>query len=725
MTSKNASCRTGKAHSGHSAPDIITQMRENGKRRLWLFALLSFVMLLCYPMMTVLMLNRYADGTAASFVTRQGVGHDVLGITGGATIFLLTVGGILCAAEGFSWIYSRKKIDMYLSQPITTGRRFFMTYINGILLYFIPYLVSVFLSLLIIAGAGASTASLFVDVLFTLPVALIYFLAIYHLTLLAMMLGGKRGMAGVFVGMGMLYDPILRLVLESYFSTYFSTYMNHVEKRQYFSPVCRMFVMLDESGFMAGDEAVQVGKVVESLIRPMLPDLFALLAEAVILGGIAYWCYKKRPMEAVSQAVAFPGIKGPVKVLLMVFAGLIGSQAFCAVAGSNGFFVAFSGLLLGILFCQALLEIVYESDLKAFHRHKKSFAVGALAAVSVYLFFALDLGGYDTWVPKEKDVESAAIEIAFSNRYNFSFVNDKGERIWGEQCGLDTMNMTDVSSVLSLAADSMGKNAGEQNEDTRLRCDVKYKMKNGREKYRSFYIDYEKEKTVLDILFANEEYKAGMNQVLSEEMDRIFERSRAYYNNGMQEREIADKNALPLLRAYRQDLRDMSFTDIRDALPCGTIKLRYRTDDLQEYDLEYPVFSSYTRTVEYLREKNMELYLSIDPEAVESIRVVRYGEDMEVVEGGGFFGTAVSTMQTADIAEKEYTKRAQIGELLGKIYPASLAGWAYLPGILEEDIVVTMQEADNAAAWYYDWNDSFLVKKGELPEFVKKDLGGE
>lgn len=725
MTSKNSSCRTEKVHSGHFVPHLMIQMKENAKRRMWLFALLSFVMLLCYPLMTALTLNRYQGSDMSSFLYRQGLGHNTLGFSGGATVFLLTVGGVLCAAEGFSWIYSRKKVDMYLSQPITAGRRFLITYLNGILLYFIPYIISVLITLLVISGAGAFSGALFLNVVFTLPSALVYFLAVYNLTLTAMMISGKRGMAGFFILMGFLYDILLRAMLESYCTAYFSTYTGRVGERQFISPVGRVIVMLDQTTFNWGYEAVTAGSVMENLIRPLLPGVFALLAEAVVFGIAAYLCYKWRPMEAVSQAVAYSAVKGPVKVLLMLLAGLLGSACFCDISGNNGFLVAFSGLLLGILFCQAFLEIIYEGDLKAFGRHRKSFAAGAAAAVLTWLFFAFDIGGFDTWVPEQKDVESAAIQIFFGNNYMFDYVDEKGMITWERDKWNEKMKMTDVSGILSLARDGMGKDRQEQDDDTRLRCDVTYRMKNGKEKYRSFYIDYEKEKTVLDILFANEEYKEGTNQVLSEEMDQIFQKSRAYYNDGLREKEVEDKNALSLMRAYQRDLRGMSFSDVKDTLPCGTLRLRYRVEGT-EYMLEYPVFPSYRETVEYLREKNVELYLNISPADIESIRFVRYGEeDLEIVEKGGFFGTSVTSQTTAETAEKEYTKKAQIGEILGYLYPASLVQWAYVPETMDSHIVVQLREADGAAAWYYNWDENFQVKKEELPEFVKKDLGGE
>lgn len=728
--SENSSYRTEKKQSGRLAPGLWTQMKENAKRRLWLFALLTFVMLLCYPLMAALRLNRYAGSDdMSSLIMRQGIGHNTLGLVGGMTVFLMTVCGVVCALEGFSWIYSRKKADMYLCQPITAGRRFLMTYLNGVLLCFIPYTVSAILAFLVIAGAGAATPAHLVNLLFTIPAALVYFLAVYNLTLIAMMISGRIGMAGFFILMGFLYDPLMRFLLESYCSSYFSTYAGIVESRQFISPILRMVNMLDQSFLPWGTEAVTAGGLAEKVIRPLLPGLFALLAEAVLFGAAAYICYKKRPMEAAARAVAFETVKGPVKVLLMVFTGLLGSACFRDISGNDGFFVAVCGLLLGMLFSQALLEIVYEGDLKAFAGHRKAFAVGAAATIAVYLFFALDVSGYDTWVPKQDEVENAAIEIYFCNKYRFSYVDEEGVPGWDNRRELDTMKMTDVSSVLSLAGDGMKRGGEEADDASRLLCRVKYHLKNGKDKYRDFYIDYEKEKTVLDILFANQDYKEGANQVLSPQMDKIFECSSVYYNNGMQEKEIVDKSALPLMRAYQKDVREMSFTDVKDALPCGMICLRCRIRDMEEYLLEYPVFPSYTRTVEYLRGKNMELYLKIDPQAVESIRLVRYGEeDAEIIEKGTFFGTSAVSTQKTKAVEKEYTKKEQISELLTCIYPATLSGWSYLEDDrgdrsgMQPGVYVEVHEADNDTAWNYNWNNGFTIKGGELPEFVKKDL---
>lgn len=129
--------------------------------------------------------------------------------------------------------------------------------------------------------------------------------------------------------------------------------------------------------------------------------------------------------------------------------------------------------------------------------------------------------------------------------------------------------------------------------------------------------------------------------------------------------------------------------------------------------------------MEYLRGKSIELYLSISPKAVDSIRFERYEtyEDEEVIENGSFFGGWSSgTVQTV-MLEKEYHNRNQIEELLGYLYPTSVINWAYTSGVFDEDITVNIRESDHAEAYLYYWNNSnFSVKKDRLPEYVEKDL---
>lgn len=695
-------------------------MRENLKRRLWLLSLLSFIFLCAYPLTTALMLNRY-NTQESEMLYRQVNVVGRMGICNAFTIFLLTVGAVLCAIQGFSWLFSGKKVDMYTSQPVSAKKRFLVIYGNGILLYFVPFMISVLLGALVAAGMGAASPALFAELPFTLLAGLIYFLAVYHVALLACMLTGTRGMAVFFTCVFLGYDIVSWVVLNEYHSLYFSTYVSSSAVPELFSPVFRMIALLDKVITDTDIKAVTAAGIWKNQVLPMLPGLAVLLAEAVVLGVLVYICYKKRPMESGGRAIAFPAAGGVVKAFLIPLAGLFVSCCFCAISDGHDFAVAAAGLLLGILVCQVIMEILYESDLRAFSRHKKSFAAGAAAAVLCHLFFVFDISGFDTWIPSAKQVESAAVEIDFDNRYRFEYVDESYDVTWGDYAQ-EHMEITDVGGVLSLAKDGMGKDAPEQTPEKQLRCTVKYRMKSGREKERSFFIDYEKEQTVLNILFANEEYKRGENQVLEERMDTLFGKSEVYYNNGLQDEKVPDLNGLPLMRAYQEDIRNMSFTDIMDECPCGILELHYNTSDGIPYILEYPVLPCYTETMEYLREKDIEPYLHMDAAAVDRVEII---SDREVItERTGAFEHVSTLVESVETKTKEYGKRAEIEELLPALYPLNLASWAYISHLQDTKTDVRVTPSGRSEAYLYNWNNTeFVLLPEKIPAFVAEDFG--
>ncbi len=688
-------------------------MRENLKRRLWPLALFTLGLMFVYPIGLALRLNGY--DLAADREHMEKLAVSVMGMSY-MTVFFMAIGAVITAIQGFSWLYSRKKVDMYVSQPMSAKKRFFVIYVNGILIYFVPYLVMLLLSFLVAAGKGVFTAALLVNTLFTVLEVLICFLAIYHLTLLAVMLTGNTIVALLATGTFLFYEMFLRVVLEGYYEMYFDTYVYasaaaDAFRRYIISPVMRIGELTMPLESIWGVMPLTTDFAAQEFIRPSFTALGVIILQALFFGALALFAYYKRPMEASGRAIAFSRIKAPVKVAMMLLAGLVGSIAFYSISDSNITF-ALLGLALGMLICQCVMEIIYEADIRAFLSHKKSFAVGIFLTVCVHLFFQFDIGGYDSYVPEASQVESVAIDISFRNKYSYDYINvdyDAQVRSWGAvtyypDYAISHMEMKDAACVLALAQDCMGENAVEPDAGNTIDCTVKYIMKNGREKYRGFTIDYEKEQRVLDNLFANQEYKQGMSQVMDEEMEELWARSAVYYTQGVSGREkrIEDKNAAAVMAAYRKDYLEMSFTDVKDALPCGLIKLSYIRSSGGEEEVYYPVYPTYRETVEYLRKKNVELYLKIDPKTVDYIEITNYNNSEEI--------------------EKRYSDGMQKEELLSCIYPSRLLSYSYVaePAGLSVELV-PVEGSDESYMYDLDYN-TWQMKEGGVPEFVEKDL---
>ena len=69
--------------------------------------------------------------------------------------FLVFLLALLFAVQGFSWLDSRRKLDLYLSVPVSTRRRFAVVYRNGAAVFAVCYFVMLLLALPAAAVMGA------------------------------------------------------------------------------------------------------------------------------------------------------------------------------------------------------------------------------------------------------------------------------------------------------------------------------------------------------------------------------------------------------------------------------------------------------------------------------------------------------------------------------------------------------------------------------------------
>ena len=104
---------------------------------------------------------------------------------------LVTVVSVICAIQGFSYLYSRKKVDLYHSVPVKKSRRFAVIFTNGILICFVPYLVNLLLAMVIAWFSGGMDGHIFSKALIAAVLHLLLYLGIYGFAILAVMLTGN------------------------------------------------------------------------------------------------------------------------------------------------------------------------------------------------------------------------------------------------------------------------------------------------------------------------------------------------------------------------------------------------------------------------------------------------------------------------------------------------------------------------------------------------------
>lgn len=127
---------------------------------MWIVAVLS--QLLSYGGMTMIYLSRirgfYEQGNyrtqEAFWQAMRRAAQDALGFSDNLFPIVLALAAII-GMQGFSYLFDRRKVDLYHSVPVSKNRRFFVVYVNGLTIYLTANLSGLILGMIIAASQNA------------------------------------------------------------------------------------------------------------------------------------------------------------------------------------------------------------------------------------------------------------------------------------------------------------------------------------------------------------------------------------------------------------------------------------------------------------------------------------------------------------------------------------------------------------------------------------------
>lgn len=204
-------------------------LKENNKRRIWLWILSAFTYLVVLPTVTAMFISSYKTNnsylieqygeSAGMERIRQETMNQLLKIFNGDNLLLLVIisgVAIVSGIQGFSYLYHKNKIDFYQAAPVKQSRRFLTIWLNGVLVYLIPGFAGTVLCLLVMAGNQMLTAEILQQTGITFFLLLFVYLGCYHMTILAVMLTGNVLITCLGTGVFFLYEWMVRSVLSGY-----------------------------------------------------------------------------------------------------------------------------------------------------------------------------------------------------------------------------------------------------------------------------------------------------------------------------------------------------------------------------------------------------------------------------------------------------------------------------------------------------------------------------
>lgn len=675
---------------------------ENIKRRGWTFVLCAAVMLLLGPVFLSVNLTGLYNGGAFGAQTSEEM--DLMMRTAFVShigfsqiwVFPALFFAVLFAVQGFCWLYSRQKMDLYMSVPVSSVKRYVMIWGNGIVCYAGLSFTGLLLCWATGAVFGVMSCYAAAQSMAAWAFQMLAFLAMYHVSLVAVMLTGNVLTALLGCVVLFSYEPAMRILYNHLKTMFYYSYCSADAERMMRLPWLSPFAgTLDLFERVCYRDGYLVGVPGTGGLTWQFGIQTGLLVICAASAGIfAYWLYRKRKTESYHRSVAFSPLAAVLELALLVPFGMAAGMAVAKMSGDSGIFL-FGGCLLGTVCGHAMIRLVYKRELKEVLGGKAVFAVSLTAAACFLGLFRFGWTGYDSYIPASREVRAVSVSL----ESDYSAFGNYEEPLWEsgsvdmEEELLEKMaseNTETIESVLWLAkkwrdkgmpgtvrdfeagADTGYISEGEGKNENLRRWVVCYTMQGGRKVYRRFFADMEADQDKIDIIMKDPSYQRVRYQIFSPMFEeRLGEMKISFADGRTETLYTAEKGEL--LEALRTDFRQYGYSLISDSIPEGKICFELKNKEGGQDSTriwEYPLYKSFEKTGEVLARNGIEVrdwHTLYCADEVDEIRISYY--HYEGKNKGLFEGEKLPEQEIMAV----FTDRDQVEELLKALYSEELS----------------------------------------------------
>lgn len=608
-------------------------MREDLRHRVWMIALSvlgNFLAILVAFLIAEGDMDRgltdmmkYKESYMASLISF----FDSVVIALGGTIAL--VGAAIVGLWGFRFVYSKKMVDTYHSLPIKRNTLFWVYYLDGILIWLVPFLACMLITMLIagvklvglggwepcmvmIKAAGISMIGLLVG-----------FLLVYHLVLVAVMLSGNvlnTLVTACILGCGVLCVYSLGVVFfEHYMDTFYST-GQLLNWAVYASPIASAIVLLTSA-------TSDFSEAMNSFTTVLNVNVIIM----ILLGAVAWRLYCKRASELAEQGVKNKVATFLMKLVASVVAGMGGWLIFVMITSRNSVAWGIFGCILTSVMVYGVMDIIFHMDFKAFLANKGWMLVATGLSIFLCLSFRQDWFGYDEYLPKQEKIKEMAF---YSSSYTSSY-----HEVADENGPLSKMQITDQQQIydfLCAAVDNLDYTIPEEENQSiefgnnRDDVIVKVTLDSGRSYYRSYDM-FEKDREVFLPLLLSTEYAESVymfDEEMQEEMYRVAIRTENTYIN---EEETRPEVLKDLMEAYNRDVQE-NVERVMMGEGRMLVQLRFYNYEWNQFYVD--VYETMEHTLAALEKHGYGKAVAPIPENKVASIILSAGEDYEKYEFG-------------------------------------------------------------------------------------------
>lgn len=619
-------------------------IREDIRHRGWLAALTSIAMFLVMPVCVTLYIHNCLsrDETMRPYWIED-VQNALPAMVSGNRItyvaYVIVVIGVLAALTGYGYIHSRERSDFYHALPVKREQWFTISYLSGLLIFVIPYVICTALTAAAACVYQIMTPEVLAEMARAAGGGILAFLVVYNTSILAAMLTGQTVTAilaslviAVYPAMVFSLVPLLKA---TFFATYAPIGAEFSERLiAYASPLGSFAELIsapDKTGF--------------SLAQ--LACTFLLIA--VLLTGAAL-LYRIYPAEASGSALSFPVTAPVFKVLICIPTALFAGTLVNRVSGGMGSIGVLLLCFLAVLLLCAIVEFIYHRDLKMLFRGWRSSLICIVSVLGIIGILRFDLLGYDTYIPAENKLEGVSIQPdSFTGNFNYPIeLGDDYEE--ARRYGVFTENTEPILRLVEEGLENLADGitplnmySASMDPEDYVDATFCYKLKGGKTVTRRYCIEQENLLSAVEELCKDGGYRQKLFPIFAVEEESLSYISLTdSYASGMSEGlELHGEEQAALLKAYKKDMME---TDIRtlENPPVASMWLLVKGDYGQDgtwvaYDKvitadvatatseheiamgSFPVYAEFENTLACLEKYGFTLRKELKPEEVSSV----------------------------------------------------------------------------------------------------------
>ncbi|WP_394140311.1 DUF6449 domain-containing protein [Cytobacillus oceanisediminis] len=577
---------------------------------------------------------------------------------------------VLMAVFLFRFLQLKPYSDLMHSLPVKREAIFHQYAIAGLILLILPVLLIAIIVLILYQPFFLNDFYNIGEIFKWLGITLMYNILIYLSGVFVGMVSGLSAVQGALtyiilllpVGLIVLLAFNLPFYLYGYPSQYYLE-----SKFEKFSPL----VSLTQINYRASGAA----------------EIAVYLILIFSLYWLSLWVYKKRKLEAVSQALVFPVTKPIFKFGTTFCTMLLGGMYFGEMRGGMGWLIAeyVFGALIGYVIAEMVLQKSWRVTI-----HLKGLMIYTAAMAVLFILFQFDFTQYEKKLPASKEIERVHISESY---YLYSDI-DRDEPLYlREYENIDMVRRLHKEIVENKNIDHRQSN----DQDTAF---IVYELKNGEKLVRNYKIDKTNYRPFYKLIYESDEYKTATNEIYKVEADETTKITITPSGPVNKRATITDPNDLKeAVEILTEEVDSAAYEESQNHVePYAYIEVFYG-DSKKAYMHWNP---SYTKFEKWLKENSLLDEARVTSNDI-SYALVMKAEDLEINHARGFsYEDIFEDMKQSNLAMK-MTNKEQIESSLKNAR-----------GFLDGEYLI---------AYYFEEQRAIDIKNfnGEnVPDFIKK-----